>query len=649
MAVILGGCLGVVHARTTPASHSVAMSVYVAAQARNDVQFAEAVGGSAARVPSYVDLLRSRAFAQRLSATYGLAASPADISRRLQVRAAPGSAVIDITVVNRDRAGATALARAVFAEFEDLVTELETPQDGGRPAATVVLVDQPHDVRGAASDSREAAWGAAFAGGAMLVILAMRGWLLGWAYRAPRRFAPRPQWAVVGDGAPTDAALLVVALAVAGSGLVMPTATLIAAAIIGVIAVIALCTYSLRAAWVVFFVAICANGVLVSPGGLTVRPEYFAAPLLVASLLANRAPVRRIRHLHAIILGLAGWVAVGIVSSMFFAVDAGASLRMCVQLIAALLVVVPLLTRLDSIRFAVTSGTYTLSAICVVSILLWIPDPSSRLRGLAFEYNVMGAMCVGWLGVLFFCAKGTRLDLSNRVYLAAIPIPVATILTTTRAAWLGLVVLAVFYLLRNLRRNPLVTGGVGAVLLLAAVVVLGQGPTDDTDSILWRLTHVTDLGSGTGAYRLDIWKTAISEIAQRDFLALAGSGLNSFSQTHLVDITGVGATYLSSLWIGVVYDSGWIGAIFFGIALVSMALSVRRRLLFAPLALCLALSASFTNIIWFAFPWVFIALVICADHDDRPPQGRRSPERADQGVDGDAATSPDTLESTSAR
>lgn len=380
--------------------------------------------------------------------------------------------------------------------------------------------------------------------------------------------------------------------------------------------VVVMSLVNIRWAWCVFFVGICANGVQTTVGGLTVRPEYFLAPLFVLSLYTysrrdpsalSSTPVRA-----GIYIGAVGFVSVGIASSMLFAPDSGASVRMAIQLTAAFLAVVPLaLVKLD-MRFVLRSGTAILSVISVVSVVFFVVDGSRRVSGLAFEYNVMGALCVGWIGVLVYFASREGDALVDRpVMLAALPIVLALILTSTRAAWVALVIVLLFWAADNVTRKRITVTALvlGGILLVAGLQEL-SGRALEQDTFLWRVMHVVDIENGTGAYRLGLWTHAVDQMAARDWTAVLGTGFNSFSQFNPIDPTSVEAAYLSSMWLALLYDTGFVGTAFFLVLVASLFASVDKKWSAAPLFVALAVCTGVTSVIWFAFPWVFLALVV---------------------------------------
>jgi hypothetical protein len=232
-----------------------------------------------------------------------------------------------------------------------------------------------------------------------------------------------------------------------------------------------------------------------------------------------------------------------------------------------------------------------------------------RLIGLSFETNIFASQVACWLAVMYVM-RGQLTPGERRL---VIPLVLAVTLAETRAAWLALI--AVFLVILWEHRRSLS----GAVVTCGVIAAAGAGAltardphlttTGSADGFWWRLTHILDTTQGTGAYRVGIYRAAIADMDSVHHM-LFGTGPNSFSQFHLIDSTGVGAPYLSSVWVAMVYDTGIVGLLLF-LAVVLGAVSGLQVLGVGRWAvpISLLLCASATNLFWFQYAWVCLALV----------------------------------------
>jgi hypothetical protein len=77
-----------------------------------------------------------------------------------------------------------------------------------------------------------------------------------------------------------------------------------------------------------------------------------------------------------------------------------------------------------------------------------------------------------------------------------------------------------------------------------------------------------------------------------------------------LDSTGVGAAYLSNVFVGTIYDSGIVGLslLLAGLALIIKRASVNRRVGLLVVIVLLVTSAA-TNQLWLTFPWALLGLL----------------------------------------
>lgn len=91
------------------------------------------------RVISYAELLKGETLAQRTIDKLQLDTTPAELRERVQAKAKPDTVLIDVDVVDESPVRARDIANAMSDEFVVMVRELETPEDGTKPDARVVV------------------------------------------------------------------------------------------------------------------------------------------------------------------------------------------------------------------------------------------------------------------------------------------------------------------------------------------------------------------------------------------------------------------------------------------------------------------------------------------------------------------------------
>jgi capsular exopolysaccharide synthesis family protein len=91
------------------------------------------------RVLSYTKLLTGESLAQRTIDKAHLDMSAQDLREKVKASSAPNTVLIDVAVRDPSPVEARNIADALTDEFVIMVGELETPEDGSRPAARVVV------------------------------------------------------------------------------------------------------------------------------------------------------------------------------------------------------------------------------------------------------------------------------------------------------------------------------------------------------------------------------------------------------------------------------------------------------------------------------------------------------------------------------
>ncbi|CAH0326969.1 hypothetical protein SRABI128_05679 [Microbacterium sp. Bi128] len=391
-------------------------------------------------------------------------------------------------------------------------------------------------------------------------------------------------------------------------------------------------------AWFCYFLSISLTGVVVELGPALVHAELLAIPLLMICVVRIKSTEfiqSRSRHLALPVMTLAvGYFAWAVVTTLVNAPTPLPSLWILFQILTGFLAFAVLgVSDGEKLRL-VKSGSLILGGIAALSILSWFARSlgvpvaltpgvamDGRLIGFSFETNIFASQCVAWLAL---CSRRWS-DLGRSTKVANVVLGVAVILAGTRAAWIALAFVLVLSGLESARRSYKWLWG--AVSIIAAAMILIPNVLEagdkNRDTLSWRLGNLFSTDVGTGAYRTGIYETALADIDSVG-RAMVGSGINSFSQFHLVDPTGVSASYLSSIWIATLYDTGIIGCLLFFSLLISIIASCRSRFDGIVVVGALLICASATNLIWFHYPWVCLALLSLGTTKIRLVSGTRA-------------------------
>jgi capsular exopolysaccharide synthesis family protein len=94
------------------------------------------------RVKSYVDLIQGRRVAERVVQRLELSTSPEDLRRQVDANAPLDTVLLKVSVRDASPSHAKRLADATADAFAEFVTEVEQPEDGGRPPVKVSVVER---------------------------------------------------------------------------------------------------------------------------------------------------------------------------------------------------------------------------------------------------------------------------------------------------------------------------------------------------------------------------------------------------------------------------------------------------------------------------------------------------------------------------
>ncbi len=91
------------------------------------------------RVLSYTKLLEGETLARRTIEKLDLDMRPTDLQEKVKAESAPDTVLIDVSVLDASPVRARDIADALSDEFVVMVSDLETPEEGARPDARVVV------------------------------------------------------------------------------------------------------------------------------------------------------------------------------------------------------------------------------------------------------------------------------------------------------------------------------------------------------------------------------------------------------------------------------------------------------------------------------------------------------------------------------
>ena len=380
-------------------------------------------------------------------------------------------------------------------------------------------------------------------------------------------------------------------------------------------------------------------------GGASLRPDQLVLlPViggLALRLVVESTPGSR-RSIHssasavsvAVIVGLALYLAVNLLSSFLYAPQPTESFQIVVWLVLsflAFLCAYSVIGRYVGMRealFAVLAAGFVSAAVGVVLFLLSQftgltfgvdQELGLKLYGTFFEPNIFGSFQAfsTIVGVVVLHLRQVRGWAYLWVATGTVLSGVALALSSTRAAWLGFVaglLVLVFFQLRG-GRFILLLSRLG---IIVATVLVALVPTGMLENLSARFASIPDFNTGTVAFRLVRFEIALYEWPTSPILGL---GTNSFGQRHLDPTQNYAPDYLPSLFLATLYDIGLVGLLIllsiFGIfvwTLIRVAKSGVKESALALALLCgvvsLLVSYQGTNAFWFSYNWIILAVAL---------------------------------------
>lgn len=377
----------------------------------------------------------------------------------------------------------------------------------------------------------------------------------------------------------------------------------------------------------VYAAMILCTGLSLRLGSLSVGVEFLS--LALVPLVFRRLDRRRDARSNVTGWAFAlSWVVVAVTSAARHAPDSVASIWIASHIFSAMLVGIAMTSR--DLRPLIDAVLNVGSLIAAWSIAVYVANtlgiaapewmrgvgPDGRLIGFSLETNLFASQCVL---ILLLGAVTSQLRRARANVLRLGTLSMATLLAGTRAAWVVLALIAALLIVNFVRRwrlaVPVLSAGIPTVAV-GTIAFIESTNDGSTNSLYWRSTHLFETQTGTGAYRLDIYARAIAEI-DSPVEWILGFGVNVYGQFHPVDATNSSAEYLSSIWVASLYETGLVGSICMAAVLFFVAARANSWRGWAMLGATLV-CATTTNLYWFQYAWVLIAMTGLAELAVKP-------------------------------
>jgi len=333
------------------------------------------------------------------------------------------------------------------------------------------------------------------------------------------------------------------------------------------------------------------------------------------------------RRLRRSILFLGAWLAVGLIASLLNAPEPSESLQILAWQAAAVatgLLASACLTAESTRQKVVLLYVHTTAIVVAISLGAYlfrfshsgllseveVFSGSRRLSGFAPEPNLFGSQCLfAFLLASLYPMHSKSLGRVRLLLLLGIGV------SFTRAVWIATAIALIYIVLASRmsrrrdvsRRRPRGPRprSVSRILLGLAVVftaLLAVSPAARSEAGS-RLESLVNLDAGTGAYRVDTWRIAFEDLADKDAW-IAGLGVNTFGQRHANPHDAEKPAYLGNSLLVQVYDTGVVGTLSFVLGLLSLARRSDDKRATTTILIAALLAGSGTSALWFGFLWV---------------------------------------------
>lgn len=382
-----------------------------------------------------------------------------------------------------------------------------------------------------------------------------------------------------------------------------------------------ICVKSLPVAWFVFIFAVGCSGINLTLAGLTILPEHVALLFVVAHITRQSGGSSNRRVVPVFLLAVT-WLTIATSVSALSEYPLP-ELKLTAWLMASFAAGVVAFKAVSLRPSLARTTSVALVLYCLIAIAGWALTQGSgkssifteidyasdfpRAQGLMLEPNLLASFVTLGL-VTCLCLRETIP--SKLIQLQVLLTVTVVAISVTRVGFIVVGFAVAAYLFMEGRRR------LGLVLTVAAAVVsiyvfAGNFADGSPYSFSSALSSRGAQGffsttSGTGAFRLRAADIAVAEVLHGDWLV--GYGTNSFTQSHFSNITSDGHLYLGVFWISLLYDTGVVGALLFGLLIIAIIRAGGRRA--AAVVLAFSAFALATNPLWYAYSWVAVGMIL---------------------------------------
>jgi O-antigen ligase len=424
--------------------------------------------------------------------------------------------------------------------------------------------------------------------------------------------------------------------------------------ILGSIGFVFLAISLIRLNWGIYVLLIAAmlSFIAVDVGPVTVRPDQVVTLILALVVFLFVISGKRSAVTTSLDWLLIAYLLLNVLSSLVHAPDLRTSLQRCLMLaitigayfVGTQLIRTPKIVSKVIVLLIVCGVVEAFYGILSVYLLTkgvniggaYVATGDIYATGTFLEGNIFGSfqMMIALI-LMSFLFSGTFTPEKIWLLLALVVVLIASLMSFTRAAWLGFLMGSMSYVVFN-RRKILLRVSKHLSVLLAAVLFfliagysvsafISRGSVSLLDRYSERVNRLLDYSSGTGSARVEAWKHSIHFWKRNPILGNGTDSIKVVAKGSRMPIFG-GDYWIPSSLILVLHDTGIIGLLCFCAIQIAFLWNVRKAskratnpydqaLLEGFFAAFVGVQFAyfFTNAFWLIFIWVFMAIGIsCA-------------------------------------